>query len=210
MEPSKRSRVNIIIQRCIIHLFIVKHSSWLTLNSLSTCIDARTRTLHCLCDFSGSVPTWRPSSTATLVTGVCSRWPPARRNPVPARGTAASLCSVVVNMRGMAVVFCIGMLDGLEGVCALILLLSESFTRVAVCEIETLLLTVKCFHEHRELLALGCDEVEFLGGGGMAHGSGVQAAGSGEGVGLHVTGAGHGRGGGGDRCNGAREHAVEV
>ena len=116
-------------------------------------------------------------------------------------------------MRGAAAaatVLCVGVLDGLERVCALALLLPEISARVAVCKVEALLLTVERFHKHGELLALRGDEFELLGGGGVGHGSGVQAAGGGEGFGLHVAGAGHGGRSSGDGCNGAREHAVKV
>ena len=71
-------------------------------------------------------------------------------------------------MGGVAVVFCVGVLDSLEGVCALTLLLPETtFARVAVGEVEGLLLAVESFHEYSELLALGGDEVEFFGRGSV-------------------------------------------
>ena len=99
--------------------------------------------------------------------------------------------------------------------CAFVLLLSKPFTCIAVGEVEALLLTVECFHEHGELLALGGDEVEFLDGGGVGHGLRVEAARGGERVGLHVAGAGvcsgwEAGGGSRDGCDGPREHAVEV
>ena len=71
-----------------------------------------------------------------------------------------------------AAIFCIGVLDGLERVCALILLLSEPLTSVAVSEVKILLRAVERFHEHGELVALRGEEVEFLGGGGVIHGFG--------------------------------------
>lgn len=65
----------------------------------------------------------------------------------------------------MAAVFGVGVLDRLERVGALILLLSKpTVACVAIGEVEGLLLAVKSFYEHGELLALGGDEVEFFGG----------------------------------------------
>lgn len=112
-------------------------------------------------------------------------------------------------LRGVAAVFGVGMLDRLERVGALVLLLSESsITCVAVGEVECLLLAVEGFYEHGELLALGDDEVEFFGGGGVGQRFGIEGGG-GERVGWGVTGACGGQGRG-DSCNGAGEHAVEI
>ena len=121
----------------------------------------------------------------------------------------------MVTVRGTTAVLCFSVLYRFERVCAFVFLLSEPFACIAVGEVEALLLTVKCFHEHCELLTLGGDEVEFLGGGGVGHIFRIEAARGRERVCLHVTGAGvwnrwEAGGGGGDGCDGAREHAVEV
>ena len=107
-------------------------SSWRIRDILSMSIDARTRTLYGLSNFSRGAPARRPDPTATLLTSVCSRGPPCRGNPVPARGAAACLGLFGVSMRGMTAVFCIGVFDSLKGVCTFVLLLPEAFTSVAV------------------------------------------------------------------------------
>ena len=82
----------------------------------------------------------------------------------------------MVTVRGATAVLCFSILYCFERVCAFVLLLSEPFACVTVGEVEALLLAVECFREHGELLALGGDEVEFLGGGGLGHVFGIEAA----------------------------------